>query len=136
MLKKVYLLSLLVGLCAMPASAADTYISKSTLQKAGLSTLKPISEQKGMEVRGQGGSALTLGMSFVSGMLIDSKTKSYVFGVDTNSAQAGLEVCLVLGVVDPSHITRSSLTLGLDITDSFHGVLVGGAGGGASALVR
>ena len=136
MLKKSLVVAMLVGLAAIPALAADKYVPKSTLQKAGLATLKPLSERKGMDVRGQGGSAFTTGMSFVSGMLIDPKTKSYVYGVDTNHAQSILEVVNVVSAIDPTHMTESKISLGLEVTDSFKGLLIGGAGGGASAFFR
>ena len=135
MLKQSLLVALLVGLFAIPALAADKAVPKSTLKKAGLASLQPISEKQGLEVRGQGGAALTMGMSFVSGMLMDPKTKSFVYGVDVNNAQAFLDTSFI-GMIDPNHMTQSGISLGLDLTDIFKGMLIGGAGGGASALVH
>ncbi len=136
MTKQSLLVALLVSVFSISASAADKAVPKTTLKKAGLTSMKPISDEKGTQVRGQGGAALTMGMSFVSGMLIDPKTKSYVYGVDVNNAQACLDTSCIIGLIDPTHTTQSQIQLGLEITDIFKGVIIGGAGGGATAFVH
>lgn len=120
---------------ATSANAADP-AATSVAKEFGLSGLSLMSEEAGKEVRGSGGSALTHGASFVTGMLIDQKTKSYVFGVDTNAAFSSLEQAGIVHPIDPFHIQNSSLALALEVQNLFKGTLLGGAGGTATALFR
>lgn len=127
---------LMTFVASFAANADEKAIQPSTLKNVGLSTLRPISAKEGMKVRGQGGSAATAGLSFVSGMLIDPTSKSYVFGVDTNHASTCYDVSCIVGLIDPVHTTESRLNLGLTVDNSFVGVITGAAFGGATAYIR
>lgn len=107
-----------------------------TLGQFGLSDLQPVERKVARKVRGTGGSAATRGHSFLSGMLLDGNSKSYVFGVDTNMGFATLTQGGLVDFVDPFHKQESNLGLSLDVENSFKGVLLGGAGGTATSYFR
>lgn len=107
-----------------------------TLSQFGLTDLQPVEKKAARKVRGTGGSAATRGHSFLSGMLMDGSTKSYVFGLDTNMGFATLEQAGIVGPIDPFHRQESNLGLSLDVQNSFKGVLLGGAGGTATSYFR
>lgn len=117
---------------APQASAADP----ASLSQYGLSSLSPISNADGAKIRGTGGSAATAGSSFISGMLLDGTTKSYIFGVDTNRGMATLQQAGIVGPLDPFHVQSSNLGLALEIENLFRGTLIGGAGGTATSFFR
>lgn len=129
-------LAALAVLTTLSASADDKPLNKATLKSAGLASLRPITAREGLKIRGEGGSASTAGLSFVSGMLIDPKTNSYVFGVDTNHAYTCLDVACIIDAIDPYHSLESRIALGMTIDDYFVGAITGGAFGTATALVR
>lgn len=128
--------SVVATLGGVRGEAAEKAMTKAALKNAGLAKIQPITAREGHKIRGEGGSAVTAGMSFVSGMLIDPKTKSYVFGVDTNHASTCFDVGCIAGMIDPIHQTESRLQLGLEIEGLFLGTISGGAFGGASAYIR
>lgn len=109
---------------------------EATLGQLGLTGLQPVTVEQAHGVRGTGGSAATRGHSFLAGMLIDPQTKSYVFGVDTNGGFATLSQGGLIGPIDPFHVQQSNLALSLEIENYFRGVLMGSAGGTATALFR
>lgn len=117
---------------APQASAADP----ASLSQYGLASLSPISNADGAKIRGTGGSAATAGSSFISGMLLDGTTKSYIFGVDTNRGMATLQQAGIVGPIDPFHVQSSNLGLALEIENLFRGTLIGGAGGTATSFFR
>jgi hypothetical protein len=123
---------------AEPASKASVKKSdRAAVASAyGLSGIQTVTDEQAKTVRGKSGSAYTHGNSFVSGMLLDKVTKSYVYGVDTNGAFASLEQGGVVFPADPFHTTISNLALGLEVEGSFFGTLIGQAGGGATAYFR
>jgi hypothetical protein len=121
---------------AVRGEAAEKVMTKAALKSVGLAKIQPITAREGSKVRGEGGSAITAGMSFVSGMLIDPKTKSYVFGVDTNHASTCFDIGCISGMIDPIHETESRLQLGLEVETLFLGTITGGAFGGATAYIR
>lgn len=120
---------------ATSAKAADP-VTFTEAKSLGLSGMSLMSEEAGEEIRGSGGSAATHGSSFITGMLLDQNSKSYVFGVDTNAAMSTLEQAGIVGPVDPFHIQSSNLALALEVENLFKGTLLGGAGGTATALFR
>jgi hypothetical protein len=142
MLRKILAVALVVGFSGLVQAdePAKKYRlsgkGEQTLSQFGLSDLQPVAKQQAAKVRGTGGSAATRGQSFLSGMLIDGNTKSYVFGVDTNGGFATLTQGGLVSHVDPFHVQESNLGLSLDITNSFRGLLIGGAGGTATSLFR
>ncbi|MEY4177639.1 MAG: hypothetical protein RLY70_1213 [Planctomycetota bacterium] len=130
------LASFIATLSGARGEAAEKAMTKAALKNAGLAKIQPITAREGSKIRGEGGSAITAGMSFVSGMLIDPKTKSYVFGVDTNHASTCYDVGCIAGLIDPIHSTESRLQLGLEVETLFIGTITGGAFGGATAYIR
>lgn len=125
-------------LCAGFASTASlaTAAEPASLSQYGLSGLAPMTNAQGSKIRGTGGSAATAGSSFISGMLLDGTTKSYIFGVDTNRGMATLQQAGIVGPIDPFHVQQSNLGLALEIENLFRGTLIGGAGGTATSLFR
>jgi hypothetical protein len=107
-----------------------------TLGKLGLSGLQPIEKKEVSRVRGTGGSAATRGYSFISGMLMDGSSKSYVYGLDTNMGFANLQQCGIVGAIDPFHVQKSSLGLQLEVENLFRGEIIGIAGGTATSYFR
>lgn len=107
-----------------------------TLGQFGLSGLQPVEKKQAQKIRGEGGSGATRGLSFLSGMLLDGNSKSYVFGVDTNMGFATLEQAGLVTYTDPFHEQQSNLGLSLDVQNSFKGILIGGAGGSGRSLFR
>ena len=105
-----------------------------TLQKFGIAGLQPATGVEGQKIRGMGGAAATRGHSFLSGMLLDGNTKSYVFGVDMNGGFANVEQGGLIDYIDPFHQQESNLGLQLDVLNSFNGTILGGAGGSGRAF--
>ena len=133
------LAALLAALSAVPAFAGNGHVPQSTLAVLGLPDMEILSDEEGMQVRGQGGSAATMGLSLVMGLLIDPATKSFVFGADTNVAAASAESSSLITDPVASHETASSVSLDLDVTTDtsvYSGVLIGGAGGSGYASAR
>jgi hypothetical protein len=113
-----------------------TSAEPASLSQYGLAGLAPMTNVEGAKIRGTGGSAATAGSSFISGMLLDGTTKSYIFGVDTNRGMATLQQAGIVGPIDPFHVQSSNLGLALEIENLFRGTLIGGAGGTATSLFR
>lgn len=109
---------------------------QAVLGEFGLDAIQPITVGQAQEVRGTGGSAATRGHSFLSAMIMDGESKSYVFGIDTNMGFANITQGGVLGPIDPFHEQQSNLGLALEVGNLFNGVLLGGAGGRATAFYR
>lgn len=133
--KSVIACAILCGGFVSIASSVKA-VEPASLSQYGLSGLAEMSNAEGSKIRGTGGSAATAGSSFISGMLIDGATKSYVFGVDTNRGMATLQQAGIVGPVDPFHVQSSNLGLGMEIENLFRGTLMGGAGGTATSLFR
>ncbi len=128
--------SVMVVLMASQAFAGDTQVPKSTLDSLGLAGFETVSDEEGMEVRGMSASAMTMGLSLVTGLLIDPNTKSFVFGADANAAMATAENAGKQILTQASHNQASSVNLGLDTTTAggfFVGTLFGTAGGSGMA---
>jgi hypothetical protein len=114
----------------------DGDVPQSTLRSLGLGGMQILSDKEGLEIRGLGGSAATMGLSMVAGLLIEPSTKSFVFGSDVNAAAACAEiVCLAQDpVATHSTLSQVGLELIVNTTSSvYHGVLIGGAGGSGFA---
>lgn len=122
--------------CLVSGRFAVQAAEPNSLGNYGLAALQPVSEIDGQKIKGAGGSAATNGSSFISGMLLDGVSKSYVFGVDTNRASSTLQQAGIVGPIDPFHVQSSNLGLALEVDNLFTGTLVGGAGGTATALFR
>jgi hypothetical protein len=125
-----------VALADEPATKKLTPKGQQMLGKLGLGGLQPIEKKDVSKVRGTGGSAATRGHSFIAGMLLDGNSKSYVYGVDTNSGFATLEQCGIANYIDPFHVQKSSLALQLEVENSFRGAIIGAAGGTATSYFR
>ncbi|MCY2999152.1 MAG: hypothetical protein NT168_13680 [Planctomycetota bacterium] len=125
-----------VVLADEPATKKLTPKGQQMLGQLGLGGLQPIEKKDVSKVRGTGGAAATRGHSFISGMLLDGNSKSYVFGVDTNMGFANLEQCGIAGPIDPFHVQKSSLALQLEVENSFLGTIIGAAGGTATSYFR
>ena len=128
--------SAMVVLMASQAFAGDTRVPQATLDTLGLAGLETVSDEEGMQVRGMSASAMSMGLSLVSGLLIDPATKSFIFGTDANAASATAENAGKQVLTQASHIQSSSLNLSLNVTSvggAFNGVLFGGAGGSGTA---
>ncbi len=128
--------SVMVVLMASQAFAGDTRVPQSTLDTLGLAGLETVSDEEGMQVRGMSASAMTMGLSLVTGLLIDPETKSFIFGADANAAAATAENAGKQVLTQVSHIQASSLNLSLNVASVggiFNGSLMGGAGGSGMA---
>ncbi len=128
--------SAMVVLMASQAFAGDTRVPQATLDTLGLAGLETVSDEEGMQVRGMSASAMSMGLSLVSGLLIDPQTKSFIFGTDANAASATAENAGKQVLTQASHLQSSSLNLNLNVISvggAFNGVLFGGAGGSGMA---
>jgi len=133
------LAAILASLLAAPAFADDGHVPQATLDTLGLANMETLSAEEGMQVRGMGGSAAVIGVSVVTGLIIDPDTKSYVFGTSTDFAGACLETVCPFSPPDPFQEHASALSLGLNVVSplgAFDGLLIGGAGGSATALAQ
>jgi len=128
--------SVMVVLMASQTFAAETHVPKSTLDTLGLAGMQTVSDEEGMQVRGMSSNAMTMGLSLVSGLLIDPDTKSFIFGTDTNAAASSAENAGKQVLTQASHVQSSALNLSLNVSSVggvFNGVLMGGAGGSGMA---
>lgn len=119
-----------------PVVADDGNVPQSVLADLGLAGMKTVSDAEGMQVRGMSSNAMSMGLSLVTGLLIDPATKSFVFGVDANAAMASAENAGLQVLSTARHIQASSVNLNLTVTTNtsfFTGVLTGGAGGSGFA---
>lgn len=130
------LASVAVVLMASQSFAADTHVPKSTLESLGLSGFETVSDEEGMQVRGMSANAMSMGLSLVTGLLIDPETKSFIFGTDANAAAATAENAGKQVLTQVSHKQNSSVSLSLDTSSVggfFTGTLYGSAGGSGMA---
>ena len=130
------LAAILASLSAVPALAADGNVPRFTLDVFGLVGLETMSSEDGMQVRGMSGNAASMGLSLVTGVLFDPDTNSFVFGADANAAASSAENAGLQVLTRASHEQASGASLSLDVatlTSTFSGVLIGGAGGAATA---
>ena len=128
MRQTVYLATLVAVLSPSTSFAADGAIPQATLASLGLSDLEVLSDSYGSEVRGRSGNAFALGLSMVTGFLVDSDTNSFVFGSDSNTAEANAENSglHVFNTAQENH--ESATVLNLDVT--------GGTGGWTGSSYR
>ena len=132
-------LAVVLSFSAVPAFAEDGNVSESALQSLGLADIQSMTDEEGMEVRGMSGSAMAMGLSLVTGLVIDPATKSFVFGADANAAMSTAENAGKQIFTQAQTVQSSSVALSLNVvtsTSSFSGVLVGGAGGAAFGSSR
>lgn len=136
-MRHVLLLAALVAvLSTSTAFAGDGHVPRATLDNLGLSGMEVLSDDAGAEVRGMSGNAMAMGLSLVSGVLIDPNTKSFVFGADVNQAMSSAENAGLQVLTRAQSQQASAIALNLDVTSvngQFIGTLVGGAGGSAFA---
>ena len=128
--------SAMVVLMASQAFAGDNRVPESTLDSLGLAGMESVSDEEGMQVRGMSANAMSMGMSLVTGLLIDPGTKSFVFGADANMAAATAENAGKQILTQASTAQNSSVHLSLDtssIGGVFSGYLYGTAGGSGTA---
>jgi hypothetical protein len=131
------LVAIMTVAIASSAFAGDGAVPKSSLNALGLNGMQVLSDEAGLEVRGMSSNAKAMGLSLVTGLLIDPHTKSFVFGVDANLAKATAENAGLNAVSSAATAQQSAVGLQLNVvTDvsSFSGVLLGGAGGNAFAI--
>ena len=131
---------ILASVLAAPALAGDGHVPQSTLDSLGLAGMQPVSDEEGMQVRGMSGAARVMGISLVSGLVLEPSTKSFVFGSDANFVMAnGATVCC-RGRIDVFKDHLSYVELQLSTSDAmggiFEGSLYGGAGGTGHAWVK
>ena len=137
-----YAFSLAAIFAFLPAAstvAGDGNVPQSTLHILGLADMETVSDEVGMQVRGMGAAAATRGHSHVIGVLLDPGTNSHVVGADANFARTSWESPCRFSTAGPSHTTASTMTLPLSVTTpmgAFNKVLIGGAGGSATASLR
>jgi hypothetical protein len=138
----VSLVAVLVCLLAAPALAGDGHVPQSTLKSLGLAGMQPVSDAEGMHVRGMSGCARVMGISLVSGLLLEPSTKNFVFGSDANFVLANAENagCRMRAEAFKQHMSHVALELTVDIGGGeyghFEGTLFGGAGGSGLAWAR
>lgn len=136
MTRALCIAALLIGTMSATVNAQEGQISDEALQAMGLSSLERMTDEEGTSVRGMSGSAMTMGMTLISGLILDPSTKSFVFGADANTSGATAENAGKQVVTMASSAQTSAVNLNLDIltnVSSFKGILIGGAGGQAAA---
>jgi hypothetical protein len=135
----VSLVVVLMCVLAAPALAGDGYVPQSTLRSLGLAGMETVSEAEGMQVRGMSGCARVMGISVVSGLLLEPSTKNFVFGSDANFVLANAENagCRMRAEAYKEHLSYVGLQLSVDIDNGayshYEGALYGGAGGSGLA---
>jgi len=131
--------AILVCLSAAPAVAGDGSIPPSTLRSLGLADMQVLSDAEGMQVRGMSGCARVMGISLVSGLLLEPSTKNFVFGSDANfvMANAANSGCRMRAEAYKEHLSYVGLQLTVDTGSShYEGSLYGGAGGTGLAWAK
>ena len=131
-----FLAAVLACLLTASAYAGDGYVPRSTLAVLGLADMEAVSDIEGLQVRGMRGAATSIGRSLAVGLVIDPESGSFLFGSDTNGANAYSETTVMSSSAEASHATASAINLSLTVVNpsgTFTGVLIGGAGGSASA---
>ena len=138
----VSLVAVLVCLLAAPALAGDGYIPRSTLNRLGLGGMRTVSDAEGMQVRGMSGCARVMGISVVSGLLLEPSTKNFIFGSDANYVMANAENagCRMRAEAYKEHLSYVGLELSVDIDGGeyshYEGTLYGAAGGNGFAWAK
>ena len=157
-MKRVLALAALLACgTAAPAMADQGHVPFNTLSRLGLAGMQSMSDSEGLTVRGMGGGGgivAAMGKSLVSGAIISPNTKNFVAGTTSNMAMGNAEHA---GGhfdhhghkghgdkgFDPALFiqTNQNSILGLQLIvaqdlDVFSGVLIGGAGGTASASLK
>jgi hypothetical protein len=138
----VSLVAVLVCLLAAPALAGDGNIPRSTLNRLGLGGMQTVSDAEGMQVRGMSGCARVMGISVVSGLLLEPSTKNFIFGSDANYVMANAENagCRMRAEAYKEHLSYVGLELSVDIDGGeyshYEGVLYGAAGGNGFAWAK
>ena len=133
------LAALLLSTFAISASAEDHRVPQSALAKLGLGQMQNVGEQRGLDVRGRGRYSLSMGLSFVSGVLLDPESNSFVGGTDTNTAFALSENVVPSSLAQTSTDQGSQVEVQLDVNTNgniFSGYLFGIAGGRAYSSAR
>lgn len=125
-------------LLAAPALAGDNHVPQSTLAAVGLGEMQVLDDAQGHEVRGMSSNALAMGLSLVSGLIVDPASKSFVFGSDVNAAMATAENAGLNPFTTAQTNQLSTINLNLIVLPSathpgFNGFIVGAAGGNAFA---
>ena len=126
-------------LVAAPALAAEGHVPQSVLRIQGLVDAETVSDEEGMQVRGMSGYASARGISLVTGLVIDSATNSYVFGIDVNAAKSTAVNAGHRVRSRANHVQGSAVALSLHVetgntpSSFFDGYLIGGAGGSGVA---
>ena len=124
-----------VAVCAMlvlqsaSAFAEDGAVPAATLNELGLGGMEILSDNDGMQIRGQSGSAFASGTSQVNVLLFNSSTGSIAFFGGATTAQAGAETA---GGAS-SQATVNHATFGAAVLIPPGAIIIGGAGGSASA---
>ena len=125
---------LLVLFASLPIFAEDHQVPQSALAELGLGEMKTAAPERGMEVRGRGRLSLAMGLSAVSGILIDQHTGSFIVGGDTNAAKALTEIVGKNLAVESTTQQQSSAQINLEVPSSgFSGTIISIAGGTAFA---
>jgi hypothetical protein len=151
------LAALLVCGIAAPAMADQGHVPSHTLGRLGLAGMHSLSDAEGMEVRGMGGGGIVavMGKSIVSGLIISPNTKNFIGGTSTNMGMGNAEHAGghfgdhhghqghgdegSKPVLSINSTQASFIGLQLQVVqnlDVFNGVLIGGAGGSATASLK
>jgi len=121
------------------ASAEDHRVPQNALAQLGLRKMQTVGQQRGLAVRGRGRYSQSMGLSFVSGLLMDPETSSVVGGTDTNTAFALSENVVPRSAAQTSIEQGSQVEVQLDVNNNGHifsGYLIGVAGGRAYSSAR
>lgn len=131
------IVAIVMAFVTAPVSASEGHIGQATLASFGLGDIQIMSDQQGMKIRGQGGNASAMGLSIVTGFLIDPSTNNFVGGTDAQSAMANASNAGKYAPVIVSSNQESLIVLQLDVvidgTPFFNGYLIGNSGGSARA---
>lgn len=124
---------------AISASAEDHRVPQNALSQLGLGEMQTVEQQRGLAVRGRGRYSVSMGLSFVSGLLMDPDTSSVVGGTDTNTAFALSENVVPRSAAQTSIEQGSQVEVQLEVNSGGHifsGYLIGVAGGRAYSNAR
>jgi opacity protein-like surface antigen len=133
-MKRAACAALLPLILLSPLCAEDHQVPPAVLAQLRLGGMQAVPNERAMQVRGNGRRAHTRGLSIVSAVLFDPDSGSLVQGSDANLAQGFAEH---VGRQLTQSQTQQESSVGLNLTvNAFSGVLIGGAGGRASARAR
>ncbi len=131
--------ALVLSTAAISALAEDHRVPQNALAQLGLGKMQTVEQQRGLDVRGRGRYSLSMGLSFVSGVLLDPESSSFTGGSDTNTAFALSENVVPRSAAETNIDQGSQVEVQLNVNTNgniFSGYIFGMAGGQAYSRAR